>query len=219
MHMNAYLMSLSHNHRSEMLLLFMAAICGLIDGYSIRNITYTTVGGSPLKMDIYTTDQINQSHKNPCLLFIHGGGWSSGSRYPVPQEVMHAGESNKCVLASIDYRLTSQTGMYGDENVTFPAQIDDVRAAVKFLKSAEMVQKFHIDLNRIGCWGTSAGAHLCGLAGSYFSNSSENLTWSIMYFAPTDIQNMELDCYNDSSTNYNCSIQHDMPPSPESMLI
>eukprot|EP01084_Bolivina_argentea_P253775 426414_1 len=40
-----------------------------------------------------------------------------------------------------------------------------------------------------------------------------------MYFAPTDIQNMELDCYNDSSTNYNCSIQHDMPPSPESMLI
>jgi pectinesterase len=59
------------------------------------------------------------------------------------------------VTATIDYRLSHEA--------IFPAQIHDVKAAIRFLRDNH--QRFGIDPERIGVWGHSAGGHLAALAG------------------------------------------------------
>lgn len=60
------------------------------------------------------------------------------------------------VTVSIDYRLAGEA--------LFPAQIHDVKTAVRWLRAhaTELV----IDPSRIGVWGISAGGHLAGLLGT-----------------------------------------------------
>jgi acetyl esterase/lipase len=58
-------------------------------------------------------------------------------------------------MASIDYRLTP--------SVTFPANVEDVRTAVRWLKAHAAAHA--LDPDRICLWGTSAGGHLAAVAG------------------------------------------------------
>jgi acetyl esterase/lipase len=83
----------------------------------------------------------------PAALYVHGGGWSEGD----PSEgdepwACPALERNGFVTHSARYRLSTQA--------PFPAQLDDVKAAIKRLRE-------HHDW--IGIWGFSAGAHLAAL--------------------------------------------------------
>ena len=56
-------------------------------------------------------------------------------------------------VASIDYRLT------GD--APFPAQIEDCKAAVRWLRAN--AERYHFDADKVGVWGHSSGAHLAAL--------------------------------------------------------
>jgi acetyl esterase/lipase len=60
------------------------------------------------------------------------------------------------VAASMEYRLSGEA--------VFPAQFDDVRAAIRFLR--ESAPQFGIDPKRIAVWGQSAGGNLAALAGT-----------------------------------------------------
>ena len=60
------------------------------------------------------------------------------------------------VTVSADYRLAPTS--------TFPAQLEDVRAAVRWLRAHAL--ELGIDPGRIGVWGISAGAHLAALLGT-----------------------------------------------------
>jgi acetyl esterase/lipase len=60
------------------------------------------------------------------------------------------------VVASINYRLTD-VGAY-------PAQIHDCKAAIRFLRAH--AAEYHVDVNRVGVWGASAGGHLVALLGT-----------------------------------------------------
>ena len=53
-------------------------------------------------------------------------------------------------VADINYRLS--------QHALFPAQIEDCKAAVRWLK--KNAEKYGIDANRIGATGHSAGGHL-----------------------------------------------------------
>ena len=59
-------------------------------------------------------------------------------------------------MASIDYRLTS--------TAPFPAQIEDCKAAVSWLRAN--ASTYHLDPDHIGVWGMSAGGHLAALLGT-----------------------------------------------------
>ena len=95
------------------------------------------------------------SSSAPVVIFLHGGGWKSGSRAPVPSRV-----SDLCArgyaVASIDYRLTG--------TAVWPAQIQDVRGAVRWLRAHAFV--YGLDPDRFAAWGESAGAHLAALLGT-----------------------------------------------------
>jgi len=59
-------------------------------------------------------------------------------------------------VASIEYRLTPEAN--------FPAQVNDVKAAVRFLRANAL--KYHIDPHKFGAIGMSAGGHLVAILGT-----------------------------------------------------
>lgn len=90
----------------------------------------------------------------PVVIWLHGGGWFTGDRTLAPDLAVHFA-SRGLAMASVDYRLSGQA--------LFPAQLHDVRAAIRFLRNH--APGYGLDPAAIGLWGASAGGHLAALAG------------------------------------------------------
>lgn len=94
----------------------------------------------------------------PAVIEIHGGGWAhgdkSGARW---QNVCHWLAAKGFVTFSLDYRLVPAA--------RFPAQLDDVTAALRWIRTPENAKRFGIDPRRIGVFGGSAGGNLAALLG------------------------------------------------------
>ncbi|MFL5732078.1 MAG: alpha/beta hydrolase fold domain-containing protein [Chloroflexia bacterium] len=120
------------------------------------DVTYCTADGVALKMDIYSPPVLGQA-PSPAALFVHGGAWSGGDKADgegTPETVELVGRGY--VVASVNYRLAPR--------YVFPAQIEDVKCAVRYLRAN--ASALHIDPNRIGAWGASAGGQLVSLLGT-----------------------------------------------------
>jgi acetyl esterase/lipase len=94
-----------------------------------------------------------QGHRVPLVVYIHGGGWAAGDKAQSPWDVL---EKTGYACASINYRLT--------DVATFPAQIFDCKAAIRWLRAH--ANQYNFDPNKIGVWGISAGGHLAALLGT-----------------------------------------------------
>ncbi len=114
------------------------------------DIPYGIGGGRTLLLDILRPD-VPPHPERPAVIWVHGGGWSEGERFPSPNAPL---AQRGFVTASISYRFL-------DEAI-FPAQIHDVKAAIRFLRSN--AARWGIDAESIGIWGGSAGGHLAALA-------------------------------------------------------
>lgn len=91
----------------------------------------------------------------PAIVWIHGGGWSDENLTKLyrPEPELAAMAKKGFVCVSIEYRLC--------QHAPFPAQISDCKCAIRFLRAH--AGQYHIDPNRIGVWGESAGGHLTSL--------------------------------------------------------
>jgi acetyl esterase/lipase len=181
---------------------------------------YTTAGPTPIRLDLYIPSVGQPPY--PVVVWIHGGGWSGGSRYPAGQvgSLLSAGFA----VASIDYRLTSQAALYAPASIVYPAQIHDCKTAIRWLRANAGIHR--LDRSRFGVWGSSAGGHLSALVGTS-GNSPEldspggdgRFTSLVQacgdYFGPTDLLNMN----PDTTTPPGSAIDHDAPSSPESHLL
>jgi acetyl esterase/lipase len=116
----------------------------------IRDIPYTSSGDPAHRLDLhYPADRAPDA---PLIIWVHGGAWRSGSKSDVPI----AGLLNRgFVIASVDYRLTPQA--------PFPAQVHDIKAAIRFLRS--QATEYGVDKQRFFIAGSSAGGHLAALVG------------------------------------------------------
>jgi acetyl esterase/lipase len=92
----------------------------------------------------------------PVVLWIHGGGWSTGSKYLDPTSSTLALLAHGIAVVSIDYRLSTEA--------KWPAQIHDVKAALRWVRAN--AGTYGLDQNRIGAWGSSAGGHLAAMLGT-----------------------------------------------------
>ena len=119
----------------------------------LRTLTYATRDGAELKLDLYVPTPPAARTPAPVILFLHGGGWSGGTRTTGP-DFRRYFAADGFAMASIDYRLTPA--------VTFPANVEDVRTAIRWLKANAAAQG--LDPERICLWGTSAGGHLAAVA-------------------------------------------------------
>jgi acetyl esterase/lipase/esterase/lipase superfamily enzyme len=125
----------------------------------VRDLEYGWApGGITLKLDLYRPDPPGPTPR-PLVVWIHGGGWTSGSKAnPRAARLVARGY----VVASIRYRLSHEA--------VFPAQIHDCKAAIRWLRAN--AGKYGIDPERIGAWGSSAGGHLVALLGTSGSVAS-----------------------------------------------
>lgn len=118
----------------------------------MRTLTYASRPGADLLLDLYLpTSPIRRPV--PVIVFLHGGGWSGGTRTTGPDFNRYFTQDG-FALASIEYRLTP--------SITFPANVEDVRTAIRWLKANAAAHA--LDPDRICLWGTSAGGHLAAVA-------------------------------------------------------
>jgi len=114
------------------------------------DVTYAHYGERTLEMDIYRPR--GEWGSLPAVVCIHGGGWAKGSRVHHAQ-VAQAIAARGYVAATISYRLSGEA--------PFPAQIQDCKAAVRFLRAHS--KQYGINPGQIGAIGLSAGGHLAAL--------------------------------------------------------
>ena len=126
-----------------------------------ENVVYGTAGTEPLLLDIcHPKDDDNPTTAGPlrAIISVHGGSWRAGDKANINwRSVCQWLASEGFVTFSINYRLAP---VY-----TYPAQIEDVRAAVRWLRQPEQAANYNIDPARIGAFGGSAGGNLVTLLG------------------------------------------------------
>ena len=159
----------------------------------------------------------------PVVICIYGSAWFSDNskantfKNGVGQALLDAGFA----VVSINHRSSPDN--------TFPAQIHDVKAAIRFVRSN--AESFSLDTSFIGITGWSSGGHLSALAGTTSGlgqwevdgvfidlegqlgshvNTSSRVDAVVNWFGPTDFLIMD-DCGS--------SFSHNAQNSPESSLI
>ena len=154
---------------------------------------YTDIEYAPgLRLDIF----VPAGPRRPLVVWIHGGAWQNGAKENAPSmQMLPAGFA----AASIRYRLSQQAPM--------PAQIDDCRAAIRFLRAN--ASKYGYEGSKIGVWGSSAGGHLVALLGT-LGEGEDKVQAVVDWFGPTALRRMSM---------YPSRMDHDSPASPESRLI
>jgi acetyl esterase/lipase len=179
----------------------------LPDGTAVyRDLSYVTDGHTLQKLDLYVPKSRNPV---PLILYVHGGGFRGGDKgeqNPIPFV------SDGYAFASINYRLS--------QNAIFPAQIEDCKAAVRWLRSN--AAKYKLDPERFGAWGTSAGGHLVAMLGTageirvFDVGENPEVSSRVQavadYFGPTDFLQMD-------AHRLDGGMVHNSPGSPESALI
>lgn len=119
-----------------------------------RDVTYGTAGGVDLKMDVYYPK--SATGPLPVVMYVHGGGWTQGDKEDgAGAAAITSLQEAGFLVVSINYRLAPE--------FRFPAQIEDVKCAVRFLRAN--AARYSLDPERIGALGGSAGGHLVSLLG------------------------------------------------------
>ncbi len=180
----------------------------------ISNVAYANANIAQ-KLDIYTPAA---KPPFPVVVMIHGGGWVMGDKQEYATSIKtEALLSRGYAVVAVNYRLSGVA--------KFPAQIQDVKAAVRFIRAHSAIYK--LNANKIGAWGTSAGGHLTALlATSGGINSLDNFSYgdstqsskvqaAVDWFGPTDFLQMDA-----QSVMQGCGAGgHNLANSPESMLM
>src|SRR5665213_2880801 len=108
----------------------------LFDG---QNSSITIVYGPHINnqanlLDLWLPEEAQSEHSKalyPVIVFIHGGAWESGDKSFMPFQLPFVNRGY--AVASINYRLTREA--------PYPAQIEDCRTAINWLKAHAKVFK------------------------------------------------------------------------------
>ncbi len=176
----------------------------------MRNISYVKDGHERQKLDLFLPPRRGTAPV-PLIIWVHGGAWLEGSKDQCPAiRLLYNGYA----VASLGYRL-SQTA-------TFPAQIQDCKAAIRWLRVHAKENGIRPD--RFGAWGSSAGGHLVALLGTAGDvkefevgenpEVSSRVQAVVDFFGPTDFTMME----EQDSKEWG-KMDHNDPNAPEAKLI
>ncbi len=122
----------------------------VFDPYSIKrrflDLQYGTLACQQL--DLYLPDEGDGPF--PVLLYVHGGGWTVGSRRECALNMILGVLKHGWAIAVPDYRLAQQA--------KFPEFIYDVKTSIRFLRSN--AAKYGLAADKTVILGDSAGGHI-----------------------------------------------------------
>ena len=125
----------------------------------IRDLVYSRDGGKTLGLDLYRMEPALS--KAPVVIWIHGKGAPGGKTASPAVGMMRV---NGVAVASIDYR--------SGPGVTLSMQLDDVKAAVRWLRAN--AADYNLDPGQIAVMGFGEGGQLATLAGTTGDRPSLN---------------------------------------------
>src|SRR3984957_5352578 len=111
------------------------------------NITYSVNNNYESKLDIYKRRDVTAPQ--PTLIWIHGGGWTGGTKEAAVMSLMPWFEMGWNVV-NVEYRLARIS--------LAPAAVEDCLCALRFV--AAQAKTYNIDTTRLVVTGDSAGGHL-----------------------------------------------------------
>jgi len=175
--------------RSLILCLLAALAAPTANGPAVReelDVVFGKGGDTDLKLDLAMP--ADGAGPFPAVVCIHAGGWVGGKRQEMSQTI-HALAGRGYVAVSPDYRLATA-------QARFPAQVEDCKAAVRWLRANAV--KYNIDPDHIGAVGFAAGGHLAcmlgvtdkedGLDGAGGNaDVSSRVQAVVSFFGPTDL--------------------------------
>jgi acetyl esterase/lipase len=116
--------------------------------YTVQaNIVYNVANNYENKLDLY--DRRDVQDPQPTLIYIHGGGWTGGSKEAGFNKVLPYLEMGWNVV-NVEYRLAKVSHA--------PAAVEDCLCALRWV--AANAKQFHMDTGKIVVTGDSAGGHL-----------------------------------------------------------
>jgi len=125
-----------------------------------KDIIYATIDGKSRGLDLYLPANVAAA---PLLVWVHGGAWTNGTKAQVPREFVDHG----IATASVDFRQSIEA--------RFPAQVHDIKAAIRFLRAKANTYGYRAD--KIVIAGISSGGHLAALVG--VTNGDQKLEGNI----------------------------------------
>jgi len=162
----------------------------------VQTLRYASPGGTDLLLDLYRS--ANATARLPVILFLHGGGWSGGTRTTGPDFKRYFAQDG-FAMASIDYRLTPAG--------VFPNNAEDVKTAIRWLR--KNANTYNLNSQRICLWGTSAGGHLAAVAalapkgtfeGTDNLDQSSAVTCVLDAYGPTWFTTMDAEAQAEAAT-------------------
>lgn len=124
----------------------------------LKDVVYKTGKHQDLKLDIYRLD--SNSKMNPVVIYIHGGAWTFGDKSSIlkgyQSHLLNQLLQDGFTVVSINYSFINDVEMH------FPTPIEDCKDAIRWVKKNAEVYNLNVD--DIGAWGNSAGAHLAMIA-------------------------------------------------------
>jgi len=172
-----------------------------------KDVVYEHVGDRELPLDIYLP--ADAEGLLPLVIWVHGGGWQGGSKNGANRfsGLLDRGYA----VASVQYRLSGEA--------IFPAAVEDCKAAVSFLRLN--AEKYGLDPDRFGAWGSSAGGHLVAMLG-VTGDSDIFDTHPVTKLAPSTVQAV-CNWFGPSDllrmNDFPGRMDHDAADSPESRFI
>ncbi len=149
------------------------------------DIEYGTGGGEKLRLDLAKPEKMERAA--PCILVIHGGGWTNGDKRQ-HTDLIYKFAQQGYVAATVQYRFCPKH--------LFPAQVEDVKCAVRYLRAHAEEHKINPAL--FGAIGFSAGGHLSMMLGTMgkddglegkggHADQPSQVQCVVAFFGPTDL--------------------------------
>jgi len=181
-------------------------------GYGVNlipNILYAQRDGEDLHIQLLLpTDKMDDKKTYPLIVYVQGSAWFRQKIFSSLQRLLRVCEQGYAV-AIVQYRPS--------DVAPFPAQIQDTKTAIRFLR--KNASEYKVDPERVAIWGDSSGGHTAVMVGitddgeldSELDNDySAKVKCIVDWYGPTDISRM---------SSYPSTMDHNEPQSPEGMLI
>ena len=129
----------------------------------------------------------NDRRDNPLIVFVQGSAWFRQDVFIHLPEMLRMCQRGYCV-ALVMYRPST--------TAPFPAQAEDVKTAIRFLRAR--AEKYRFDPAKVAIWGDSSGAHtalMVGFTGNDWPNASgdegdASVRCIVDWYGPTVISEM-----------------------------